>query len=285
MPVVCGLVAAMGCHRHRSAQAPGRSIAQRFDACWAYVNDARWDRLTTCFAPDAVSEQPGSGTAPAIGPGAIVARARALETALPDTKGEPLIELVQDDHLVGIVLVRGPKTGALVSQVLEVGKDGRIQRVATYGDLTALPRAPARAASLPHHERVAIATDDERERVDASVVPQLIELFDRHDLADLDTVLDDELVWSDALAAADGDRAGLRAALAQLWKAIPDLRVQETDLYRARGYVAIAGTAEGTLRGAHVVVPYAAMTELEGGKIIKGWVFFQRTALDGAHPR
>ena len=307
MLVACASVAAVGCHRPASAQAPGSAIVHELETCWGYWNDARWEQLATCYAPDAVSEEPGSGQPPASGRDAIVARARLLKAAFPDMQGEPLVELVDDDHLVSIVLVHGTQTGPLatpggviaptgrtagmfVSQVIEVDHAGRVQHVATYDDLATLvgQLAPASGravraplAALPHHKRVAIAADDERERVNASVVPQLLYLLNRHELAALDTVLDDDLVWSDAAAPADRDGAGLRARLAQLWQAMPDLTFRATSLYRAGGYVAIAGTIEGTLQGTHVVVPYDAVDELEDGKITRSWMFFQGTALGG----
>lgn len=305
---VAALTSAAGCHRPASAQAPGSAIVRQFETCWGYWNAARWDQLATCYAPDAVSEEPGSGRPPASGRDAIVARAKLLKAAFPDMNGEPLVELVDDNHLVSIVLVHGTQTGPLatpggviaptgraagmfVSQVIEVDRAGRVERVALYDDLATLigQVAPSSGravrppiAALPRHERVAIAADDERERVNASVLPQLLYLLNQHDLAGLDTVLDDDLVWSDAAAPADRDRAGLRTRLAQLWQAMPDLTFQATSLYRAGGYVAIAGTIEGTLQGGtHLVVPYDAVAELEGGKITRSWMFFQGTALGG----
>ncbi|MDB4955195.1 MAG: hypothetical protein JWO36_2764 [Myxococcales bacterium] len=319
--IACTFVAFVGCNPYAPEQtlalSTGKAMVQQFETCWGFWNDAKWDQLATCYAPDAVSEEFGTGHPPASGPDGIVASAKVLKTAFPDMTGEPLVELVDENHVVvSIVLVHGTQTGPLetptgviaptnrkagmfVSQVIEFGNDGRAQRVAMYDDMATLmsqlapskdreARAPVEA--LPHSKRVAIATDDERERVNSSVVPQLIYLLNRHDLAGLDTVIAEDVVWSEAAAPMDHDRAGLHTTLAQLWKAIPDLTFRATSMYRAGGYVAVAGTFEGTLQGdvpslqihktgTHVVVPYDAIQQLEGGKITKSWMFFQGTAL------
>jgi hypothetical protein len=155
--VVFAAIAVAGCKHVDSEQALGATIAQRFETCWGFWNDARWEQLATCYAPDAIAEEPGAGRPPARGPDAIVAGLKRLKTAFPDMKGEPVLELVDDNNnLVSIVLLHGTQTapletptgviaptgrtaGVLVSQVIEMDGDGlRIERAALYGDLATL---------------------------------------------------------------------------------------------------------------------------------------------------
>src|ERR1700733_9518275 len=206
------LVAAAGCKKH-PAEAPATGsadgdagptnpadpskpkpvtsaqISQRFEECWGFRSDGKWDAFKGCFANDAVYDLPGIGVPALSGTAAIIAAVEQHKTAFPDMKGATALELIHGHDVVAVTLVTGTnsgpmempdgdqpatnnKVGFFTSEVLTVDDVGHITHESEYldtgtvlGQLHPSKDHPVRAivSALPSPKEVVISANDDKE--------------------------------------------------------------------------------------------------------------------------
>lgn len=290
---------------------------QRFRDCWAAFNAKDMTQLGACYAEGAVAEIVDSGAPAAAGRNAILAKAiQPLFAAFPDASGEPLLTLMNGDQIVSVVSVRGTHQGTLETPRGEIAATnkktaltvahaidfagGSVQRLDEYTDqktllvqLGVLPGAARKATAPEAGDRPVItATNNDTERVNVETFQKLVAAFNQHDAAAYEALLAEDIVLSEAYAAAD--RVGRKEVMRghkELWKGISDAKIQHTSLWGAGDYVVAMGTFSGTndgplpsmklwnKTGKTITLRSLEIAKLESGKVKKHWVFANGLAM------
>ena len=97
-----------------SAKPPtGDEMSKRFEQCWSYFNDAKWEDFKSCYAADAVYEMPGGPFPPINGNGPIVDNLKPYKVTFPDETGATQLELVSGHTIVAVTLLHGTMQAAM----------------------------------------------------------------------------------------------------------------------------------------------------------------------------
>ncbi len=287
-------------------------LAKRYEECWGFVGDAKWDDFQGCFAADAVEETPGSGLPEIKGPEAIVADAKGFKAGFPDGKGEFQLELINGHNAFAVVLMTGTNSGAMktpmgempatnkkigftVGHLVEFDDAGKAAHLWDFrddgtmlGQLQPSKDHPVRPVieKLEMPKVVVIAKDDDAEKANLATDKQLFDAFNKHDIKAISALVAADATWSSAAAPADIDQKANVVQTQGLWKAFSDLKLDVTSQWAAGDYVVTVGTINGTndgdmkmmklkKTGKKVSVPFLQLDKLEGGKIKASWIYYQ----------
>jgi ketosteroid isomerase-like protein len=287
-------------------------MSKRFEQCWGFFNDAKWDDFTGCYANDASYEMPGGPGPGLVGAKAIVEDVKMFKTTFPDLKGENQLELINGHTIVAVTLVTGTMTGDMktpmgdlpatknkiglfTTQVMDVNDQGQATHEAEYVDMATMmgqmkpdPKHAVRAVmdKLPMAKEVVIAKDDQKEKDNLATTQKVMDAFSKHDAKAFGALLADDVTWSEQFMPKDTNKKETIANAEGFWKAFPDVKLTADKQYPAGDYVATVGTLEGTntgddaamhlkKTGKSVKLPYLMIQKLDGGKVKASWLFDQ----------
>lgn len=290
--------------------------AARYQECWGFFNDAKWDDMKGCYTADAIAEQPGSPMPPAQGVDAIVAQEKAEKDAFPDLKGDLQVVIVGGKYAVGIALMQGTNTGAMKTPMGEMPatkkKVGLLmghlvefndQAQATHewgfqdsGTMMAqlgkskMPARKAMTKGWAKTTEVVIAKDDDAEKANVAVFQGAVDAFNKHDAKAFGDTLAKDVVWSDQGSPKDLDQKGAIADTKGFWKAFSDIKITPDQMFGAGAYVVmtgnIAGTNDGDIpamklkkTGKSFSSPFLHVVKIDGGKIKGSWIFFDSASM------
>jgi predicted ester cyclase len=287
-------------------------IAKRFDQCWGYFNDGKFDDFKGCYAADATAEAPGSGMPPESGADAVVAGTKVFKDAFPDLKGEAVLEMVSGHTVVAVSFLSGTNTGVfktpmgetpatkakiglMISQVIELGDDGKVKKMSEYYDMATMmgqmkpdPKHPVRPVmdKAPMAKEVVISKDDANEKANIETAKKVAESFSKHDAKAFGDVLADDVKWSEQAQPKDSDKKDAVAHAQAFWKAFSDVKITPGTVWAAGDYVAATGQIDGTndgdlpmmglkKTGKKVSVQHLIVFKIQGGKVKNAWLFDQ----------
>lgn len=294
-------------------------MSKRFEQCWGYFNDAKWDDFKGCYAADGVDEAPGAPMPPATGPDAIGAFVKGFKDAFPDMKGEHVLELVSGHNLVAVNLITGTndgpfktpmgempptkkKIGLMMAQVFEFDDTGHAKHEWAYFDLATMmgqikpdPKMPPVRPVMdktPMAKEVVVAKDDAKEKANVETSKKAAEAFSKHDAKAFGDVVADDVKWSEQQMAKDWDKKEIETNLGALWKGFSDAKITIEKSIAAGDYTANVGRLEATndgdlpmmhikKTGKKVDVPFLIVFKIDNGKIKNAWLFEQGIALAG----
>jgi predicted ester cyclase len=290
-------------------------LAEQFDTCWGYFNDAKWDDFKKCYTADAVVDAPGAGMPEVKGPDAIATNAAEFHKAFPDMKAQAQLVLVNGHEIAAAMLMTGTnsgpmktptgempatnkKIGLMMGQLLSVNDTGEATHESDFydtmtmmGQLNPQKDHPVRPAmdKLPMEKVVVIAKDDDAEKANLETSKKMVDAFNKHDIKALGDLLADDSMWSEQAGPKDLDKKANLKATQGLWKAFSDAKIDPTKQWAAGDYVVTTGTLGGTndgnmpsmklkKTGKKVSVPFVQIDKIEGGKIKTTWLFYQSMA-------
>ncbi|MGE5185773.1 MAG: ester cyclase [Acidobacteriota bacterium] len=289
----------------------GEDLAKRYDECWGYFNDAKWDDFKGCYTADAVFEEPGSGMPNAQGQDGILTYVKTWKDAFPDMKGEAVLELVNGHDLAGVVYISGTnngpmktpmgempatknKVGLMMSQYIELDDAGHVKHEWDYLDLPTLmgqlkpdAKHPVRPVmdKAPMAKEVVVAKDDDKEKANAEVAKKFVEAFNKHDAKALGDVIADDITWSEQAMPKDDKGKKEFLAMAQaFWKGFSDAKLSPEKMLTAGDYFAGTGVMDATndgdmpamhmkKTGKKMSSPHMVVMKIDNGKVKDGWLF------------
>jgi ketosteroid isomerase-like protein len=274
--------------------------------CWAQFNSKDWSKLSGCYAEGATSEQVDMGMPALVGRANVVDKsAKVFATAFPDLTGESELSIVSGNDIVSVVLLKGThkgplpgpqgevaatnkKIGYLAVQHVQLTPDGRAvakERFAydggTFMSQLGLSPMPARKAlEQGWAEKLSlISSGSEAEKANLAALGAYTAAFNKHDPVALAATQTDDVVFSDMSAPAD--RVGKKEvskASEEMFKAFPDVKIDQTAAWTAGDYVISTGRFGGTntgdmpsmklkKTGKPVSVEYYMVSKVNGGKL------------------
>jgi predicted ester cyclase len=294
-------------------------VAKKYQDCWGHFNARNFDAFSACYAEDAVGEFVDSGMPPAKGRAQIVEHGpKVFATAFPDMKGELQLVLVNGRNIASIALVKGTHTGPFktpmgeipptnkkvgffVAHVVEMNEKGEAIRDWHFMDgatlmgqlgLNPQPHRPVveKAAASPV---IAIASDSQTERDNvAAWKADATKCSETHDAVGSHMSMVDDVVWFEAPYPMDLDKKGLIASLEEMFKGFPDIKGEFPTVWGAGDYTVAIGTIQGTntgdmpsmklkATGKPMKLTFIEFNHRPGGKVTKGWVFYDSMAMAG----
>ncbi|MFO7178908.1 MAG: ester cyclase [Pseudomonadota bacterium] len=284
---------------------------ERYKECWAAFNAKDSTKVAACYAENATFELVDGGDAALAGRSAILQN--DLEppfAAFPDASAESLLTLQNGDRIASLAFMRGTHQGTLktsrgelaptnkkialtVGHVVELA-GGSVQRHLEYADqrtvlvqLGVLQGTARKPVEPPAGERpVVVASNADTEKANVETFQKLTAAFNAHDAAAFEALLADDVVLSEASAAAD--RVGRKEVLKgqkEIWQGMSDSKIEHTSVWGAGDYVVATGTFTGTndgplpswkvwnKTGKPVTLGLLEIAKLEGGKVKQHWVF------------
>jgi predicted ester cyclase len=281
---------------------------------WAAFNAKDWAKFQGIWAENATSEMLDMG-APLTGPAAITETgAKGFANGFPDGTGELQLTLLNGNHIVGIVLLRGTNTGTYVTPVGAVPATGKkvgflaahtielndygkaTKEVIAYDGgtmggqlgLSQMPHRKALETGLPE-KPVVIASGSEIEKANLAAFNTGIEGFNKHDSAAALAAAAEDIVFSKASAPADltGKKEVIKG-LDESFKAFPDVKIDLASAWSAGDYVVSSGTWSGTntgdmpamklkKTGKPVSVHFIEIDKFVAGKTKNIWLFTNGT--------
>lgn len=285
--------------------------AARYQECWGFFNDGKWDDMKSCYTADAISEQPGSAMPPAQGVDAIVAQEKAEKDAFPDLKGDLQLVIVNGKYAVGVALLQGTNTGAMktpmgempatkkkvglaMGHVIEFNDQAQATHEWSFEDTATMmaqlgkSKMPARKAMTKGWAKtteVVVAKDDDAEKANVAVFQSAVDAFNKHDPKAFGDTLAKNVVWSDQAEAKDLDQKGAVADSKNFWKGFSDVKITPDQIFGAGSYAVmignIAGTNDGDVpamklkkTGKSFSSPFLHIVKVENGKITGSWIFY-----------
>jgi ketosteroid isomerase-like protein len=283
-----------------------------FKDCWSSFNARDYAKFQGCFAENATSEQVDMGMPPLSGRQNIIDKqSKVFVTAVPDLVGESQLTLVSGNDILSVVLLKGTnkgplpgpqgeipasnkKIGYLALQHVQTTPDGRtvakerfIYDGGTFMSQIGVSPAPARKALeqgwADKPSLISAGTDAEKANIAA--LGSWTAAMNKRDATALGALLTDDVVFSDL--ASPADRVGKKEVLKQheeMFKAFPDLKIDQSAAWSSGDYVISAGRFSGTntgdmpslklkKTGKAVNVEYYMVTRLAGGKVKSNWLF------------
>jgi len=287
---------------------------QKYQDCWGYFNDKKFDQLKDCYDASATSQQMGYGKGgTASGPDAIVSASQDLAKAAPDVRGDAQLILVNGNHVASVYLMKGtnsaPMTGAdgkeipatnkkfglMFGHVVEFAPDALkavtetgVMDSATFASQLGLSKQRARAAleTGVASPEIVIAKNDATEKANIEAESVQITAWNKHDSAAEQALIADNSVFHDFTAAKDYNKKQGEQMNAGYWKAFSDARIVPHAVWAAGDYLVLTGNFEGTNDGANpamglkkatnkqVVVPFVEIDKIVAGKNQESWLFF-----------
>lgn len=303
-------VALLGCSKqHDAPPAPAppaseaHDLGTAFRACWAAWSASQDGPLSQCYAPNAVSESPGAGFAPATQVAAIIEAAKGFKTAFPDLEGTPQLVLVNATKVAAVVRLSATKPetkqpfGLLGGVVDNFDSNGTITHESDYfdaltiqGQLEAPPSHLVRAwdATSSLVNQTIVANHGAAEQAHVEVVKAMIAAFNKHDVAAFGAFIPEDGTWSDQAERADWTKPELLRDRAAGIQGFPDLAIVLRDQWGAGDFVVevgeLTGTNDGPMPGIaapthkKIAVPFFAIHQVVTGKVAHTWVFQQASA-------
>lgn len=300
-----------------AAKMTADDITKRFQECWGYFNDGKWDDFQKCHADDATHEMPGSGMPAENGAAAIAEAAKNFKAAFPDMKGQNQLLLINGNHLAAVSLMTGTNTGKMqtpmgempptnhkvgfyTSQLMELNDQGQATKAQEYVDFATImgqlkpdKKHPVRpvADKLAMPQTTVVAKDDDTEKANVETDKKLVDAFNAHDAKAFGALLDDHLVWTEYAAPKDMNKAETVKGTEGLWKGFSDVKLNVADQWGAGDFVVSTGTMDGTNNGPvpdmgvkkatnkKISLPYLEIDQVAGGKVTHAWLFYQSMAL------
>ncbi|HEU0030526.1 MAG TPA: ester cyclase [Kofleriaceae bacterium] len=283
----------------------GDELAKRYEECWSYLNDQKWDLFAACYKPDAVFADPGAGVPDRTGVAAQIEQTKQSRAVFPDEHADLQFLMISDQDAIGILLVRATQAstkkqvGLFMGHVATFDSGGRLTYDASYYDnvatvpsqlgLSPLPARPVPAKGWPTKVTL-ISKHDATETANLATFDELLGAINKHDAKAVGALLADDVVWSEQALDKDLDKKAVLASMPALWKGFSDLKFTPIKKWAAGDYVAAVETFEGTndgdlasLRikktGKQVSLPMLAVYRIEGGKVKASWLFWQKAGL------
>jgi SnoaL-like polyketide cyclase/SnoaL-like domain len=295
-------------------------IAKRYEECWKFWSDGRFDQYRGCYATEATGDAPGVDTL-LKSPEAIVGAVREERAAFPDMKGHVELAMVAGHTAIGMVTLAGTNTGAMrapkgevpatnkkigvtLAIVSQLDDQGRAKHESVYFDnqtlLAQLGMIPAPAAGVrpvpdvtPALATALISKDDAGEKANRDVVVRFADALTKHDAAGAGELLADDVVWSEVALPKDLDKKGMLAQEQALWQGFSKLKTQlaRSSIWTAGDYVVAVETIEGWNDGdvpmwklaksnRLLSLPALGVYKIAGGKIKHAWLFYESLGRD-----
>ena len=316
-----GSATAMAGSGSAGSAAPAKMTAddmtKRFQECWGYFNDGKWDDFQKCQADDATHEMPGSGIPTENGAAAIAEAAKNFKAAFPDMKGQNQLLLINGNHIAAVSLMTGTNTGKMqtpmgempptnkkvgfyTSQLMEVNDQGQSTKEQEYVDFATImgqlkpdKKHPVRPVEdkLAMPQTTVVAKDDDKEKANVEADKKLVDAFNAHNAKDFGALLADDLVWTEYAAPKDMNKAELVKGTEGLWKGFSDIKLNAAQQWGAGDFVVTSGTMDGTNNGPladmgikkatnkKISLPYLEIDQIDGGKVKHTWLFYQSMAM------
>lgn len=288
----------------------GEQKVKLYQDGWAAFNAKDWPKFTAIWADNATSTPLDMG--PTLnGPVAIVdGGAKPFETAFPDGTGEIQLTLVNDNTVLGLILLRGTNSGPSATPMgpvpatnkkvgffavhqIDFNDAGKaVKEVMGYdggtvaGQLGLMPMPHRKVVETGWTEKpIVIASGSDVEKANVAAVSKEIEAFNKHDAAGAISTAADDLVFSELSAPADrtGKKESLKG-IEEMFKAFPDAKLETKSLWGAGDYVVQTGVWTGTntgdmpamhlkKTGKAVTLQFVEIDKLVAGKTKNIWVF------------
>jgi ketosteroid isomerase-like protein len=291
-----------------------------FKDCWALFNTKDWTKFQGCYAETATSEQVDTGMPPIAGRANVIDKsAKVFGTAFPDLTGELELTLVSGNDILAVTLLKGThkgplpgpqgelpptnkKIGYLVLHHVQTTPDGRaiakerfLYDSGTFMSQLGVSPAPSRKpleqgwADKPS----LISSASDAEKANLAALGNWTAAVNKHDAVAASALETDDIVFSDL--ASPADRVGkkeVQKANEEMFKAFPDMKIDQTAAWAAGDYVISTGRWLGTntgdmpsmklkKTGKPVNLEYYMVTKLAGGKVQKNWLFSNGVAFAG----
>ena len=258
--------------------ATGDDLAKRYAECYGFFNSKDWKQLETCYTPNATSDFVDSGMPVANGWQEILDKhTKMLTDAMPDTKGEMEITLINGHNGMSVALFTGTHTATLktpmgdvpptqkkiglnAAHVVHFADDAgkTVDKQAFYEDFgvvmgqLGLSKAPVRPAldKPMGPNEIVVAKDDDTEKRNLDLANKVTDAFNKHDPKALEALFADDLVWSETGMAKDWNKKDAIAEHTSLFKGFSDIKMTQASLWGAGDYVVFQGTFAGTNDGA-----------------------------------
>ena len=266
---------------------------QRYQECWGYYNDKKFDQLKDCYDPSAAANQIGYGRGEMInGAGAIVATSEQFARFSPDIRSDAQLILVNGNHVASIRVLSGTnsapmpgpdgkdlpatnrKFGVMFANVVEfapkalkvVTEIGAMDSTTLVSQLGMTKRkARAVATGSVASPEIVIAKNDDAEKLNLDAESMRVTAWNKHDAMGVQATLAADGVSHDITAAKDTDNKKLGEQLSSgYWKAFPDAKLVPTAVWAAGDYLVLSGHLEGTNDGA---MPAIGVPRKTGKKI------------------
>jgi hypothetical protein len=295
-------------------------IAKRYEECWKFWSDARFDQYRGCYASEATGDAPGVDQV-LKSPEAIVGAVREERAAFPDMKGHIELAMVSGHTAIGVVTLTGTNTGPMrapsgevpatnkkigvsLAIVSQLDDQGRAKHESVYFDnetlLAQLGMIPAPATGVraipdvsPAPITAMISKDDDGEKANRDVVVRFTDALTKHDAAQAGELLADDVVWSELALAKDLDKKGALAQQQAVWQGFSKLKTQlvRSSIWTAGDYVVAVETLEGWNDGdlpmwkleksnRLLSLPALGVYKVVGGKIKRTWLFYENLSRD-----
>lgn len=281
-----------------------------YQNCWNLFNGKSWEAFRGCYADDVESVQKDASMATAKGPDAVVASAQQFAAAFPDIKGSLQLILASGDTIASLALMTGSHTaplkgadgketpatnkpiGYLMAHTVQgnaagdkVIKETSYQDNGTLMNQLGLNPAPGRPLTTTGVTSPVIvtATGSETERANAAAFRAQLEMFNKHDLAGIESFNAADAVFHDQTQPKDLDSKGNSGLIKELFAAFPDAKLDATSVWGAGDYTVAEGTFTGNNTGTSAsmgirkatgkvaTVPFIEIVKWEGGKLKEDW--------------
>jgi predicted ester cyclase len=290
----------------------GQGLAKRYIECGELMMADTAKFQSKCIAPDATMTDAAMRTEMKVSD-----MSQGMETwkkAFPDMKMTPQFIFVNGRSLAAVSFSQGTHTGELDMTSMGMGKiaptnkkfgqlffqrikfndenkathDWFIEDHGQMGQILGV--APPDVPFRPVMEKppldapvIVVAADNDVEKANLAFWKQGLEAINAHKAKDLVAMFADDAVESDQAEPADTKgKKDLQKGTEMFFKAFPDMKIEETEVWAAGDYVVFIGTAKGTntgplgkmkKTGKAVEMPFAEVAEIKDGKIAKLWRF------------
>lgn len=292
-------------------------LEKRYEECWSFYNDSKYDQFKGCFAANGVNDVPGSG-GPALTPDQVIANLKEFKKAMPNQQGLVQLAIASGSTVIGVALLTGTQTGPMegpggtlpatnkkvgiyMGQVLTFDDKGKVAKESDYFDgLTMMGQLqpdkfkghPPAFDKLAMPRDVVVALGDAQEKANLAAVEGFYAAYNKRDDKAALGVLADDLVWTEQAADESANKAQMAGIFAAMWKGFSDAKLTVKEKWAAGPYVVVVHEWEGThdtdvvvgketqkKTGKHAVLPVLALFNLEGGKIKRAWWFYQSSVI------
>lgn len=280
----CTLILLVAC----GGAAAHPTTAASYRACADAYNARAWTRLASCYAPDVVQDEPGTGK-PWRGIAEAIGHLQHFVASFPDNTSTPALTLVHDRDIVSIASLRGTNDGAFpgigrathrpialsLAHVVALDAAGKIRTEwILYDTLTMLSQlglspAPARPplGNTPAPE-VVVADGRPAERANLEAHLAAIAAWNARDEARFAAGLADDLVWSELAQPADLDKAGAVRASREAWT-----QRSVASSWAAGDYTVVIGQETGHRADRALDLTYVEIAHFTAGKRDRSWLF------------
>lgn len=276
--------------RGSDGAADGQWLAQRYEACWAHYNAARWDDFRACHAPDATFDFRGLDNW-WLDVETKIADLKRLGIVAPGDRAEIELVVASEGGVVGIVRMIGVEAGRPVQ--LRIGErvrydaNRRIKEDFLFFDAawkTPGAPVPARVVVIPRYIRAEEENND--------VVERLLSTWGKRGSRQGRCLLADDVAWTDHGSHQVMNKTSLLAYLAAMERDYHGYHLNISAGSFGGDFVAVTGTLEGEVGQLYarkigakptpntLEIPVLAVFQVTGGKVHSAELFWQSAALE-----